>query len=64
METKVDTNKKKRHPVRKIILWILGSLFVILTVAGIYVYRNFNQLLYDSLLNDFNSGIITDFLEI
>jgi len=64
METDVDIKKKIRHPVRKVILWILGSFFVILTIAGIYVYRNFNQLLSDALLKSFNSSIISNVYEL
>jgi hypothetical protein len=63
MGTDTD-HRKKKHPVRKVILWILASLFVILTSAGIYVYINFNQLLSDALLKSFNSSIISDVYEL
>lgn len=63
MEADTDL-KKKRRPVRKVILWILASILLILAIAGIYVYRNFNQLLSDALLKSFNSSIISDVYEL
>ncbi len=63
METNPIITKKK-HPVRKILLWVLASLIVIISIAGIYVYRNFNQLLSAALLKSFNSSIISDVYEL
>jgi hypothetical protein len=55
---------KRKHPVRKVLLWILAALFLILSIAGIYIYRNFNQLLSDALIKNFNSSLISDVYEL
>jgi hypothetical protein len=55
---------KKRHPIRKAILWLMAILFVLLSVAAIYVTRNFNQLLTDALLKTFDSSIFSDVYEL
>ena len=67
METLLGNNSvnwKKKHPIRKVILWTLASLFVILSIAAIYITRNFNQLLTDALLKNFNSALISDVYEL
>jgi len=63
METSSD-KKKSRHLFRKILLWTLAILFVILTVATIYVSRNFNRLLSEALIKGFNSNVISDVYEL
>ena len=59
METSSD-NKKKKRPIRKVVLWVLAGIFVILSAVGIYVTHNFNQLLTDALIKNFNSTLISD----
>ncbi|MDI1355774.1 MAG: DUF748 domain-containing protein [bacterium] len=51
---------KKRH-IGRIIFLILAS---ILSLAGIFLYRNFNHMLSDALLKNFNSNIISDVYEL
>lgn len=63
METESNL-KKKRRPVKKVILWILAILFVILSIATIYVMRNFNQILADALMKSFNSSVVSDVYEL
>jgi hypothetical protein len=63
METSSD-NKKKKRPIRKVVLWVLAGIFVILSAVGIYVTHNFNQLLTDALIKNFNSTLISDVYEL
>ncbi len=63
METESNL-KKKRRPVKKVILWILAILFVLLSVATIYIMRNFNQILADTLMKSFNSNVVSDVYEL
>jgi hypothetical protein len=53
------TNKK--WPVKRT---VIISILVLLTLSGIYLYRNFNQLLSDALLKSFNSSVISDVYEL
>ena len=57
-------NIKRKRPVRKALLWVLAILIVIISIAGIYVYRNFNQLLSAALIKNFNSTLISDVYEL
>lgn len=55
---------RQKHPIRKILIWIL--MVVVILIAGIsfYSYRNFNQLLADALLKSFNSTAVSDVYEL
>jgi len=53
------TNKK--WPFKRTILL---SILVMLTLAGIYLYHHFNQILSDSLLKSFNTSVISDVYEL
>lgn len=52
---------KKKWPVTRT---ILISILVLLVLAGIYLYRNFNRLLSDALLQSFNKSVISDVYEL
>jgi hypothetical protein len=60
MNTGPDATKKKWPVTRTIQL----TLFVFLILAGIYLYRNFNNLLSDALLQSFNKSVISDVYEL
>ncbi|NTW24949.1 MAG: hypothetical protein HGA37_09630, partial [Lentimicrobium sp.] len=51
-------------PIKKILLWVLVIVVIVLSITGIYIYRNFNQLLSDALLKTFNSSTISDVYEL
>ena len=55
---------KTIRPFRKIILWVLGAMFVFGSIATYYVSRHFNQLLADALVKSFESNIISDVYEL
>ena len=60
-----ETNStKKKHPVRKTILWIFAVLLIVLSAGGIYLYVNFNKLLSDALRKNFNNSLISDVYEL
>ena len=63
MESETNSRKRKR-PFKKVFLWVIAVLFVVASIAGIYIYRNFNQLLTDALLKSFNSSVISDVYEL
>ena len=55
---------KKKHLVSRIILWIIAAFLVIVAIILYYLYSNFNKLLSEALLNNFNSTIISDVYEL
>lgn len=62
---KDEVNKiSGKHPVRKKILWIVGVLFIILSVGATFLYFNFNRLLSDALRKNFNATLISDVYEL
>ena len=63
MQTETNSPKKKRS-LKKILLWIFGSLFIIITVVGVFLYYNFNRLLTDALTKSFNANIMSDVYEL
>lgn len=63
METNAAEVKKKR-PIKKILLWALAIVFILLTAATVYVSRNFNSLLSDAIMRSFNSSSISDVYEL
>jgi hypothetical protein len=63
MQTEENSIKKK-HPVRKTILWIIAVLFIILCAGGIMVYMNFNKLLSEAIRKNFNNNLISDVYEL
>jgi hypothetical protein len=58
------TNKKKKHRGRKIVLWTIGILLVIIIVGGFIVYNNLNRILTNALNKSFNSNIASDVYEL
>ncbi len=63
MTTGENTTKKKRS-LKKIILWILAGFFIVVCIVAVFVYNNFNSLLSNALLKNFNSSIISDVYEL
>jgi len=57
-------NKKRKHRVRKIILWTLGILLLIIIVGGVIAYNNLNRILTNALNKSFNSNIASDIYEL
>ena len=58
------SNKKKKHRVRKIILWIIGVLLVIIIAGAVFLYYNLNRILTNALNKSFNSNIASDVYEL
>lgn len=56
--------KKKKRPLKKILLWALALILLSASITGVYIYRNFNQLLSVALLKNFNSTVISDIYEL
>src|SRR5688572_20440086 len=54
----------KKRSVKKTIFWIAGALFLLVAVAAVLIYYNFNRLLSVSLKDSFNSNIISDVYEL
>ena len=57
-------NKKKKHRVRKIILWTIGVLLVIIIAGSVFLYYNLNRILTNALNKSFNSNIASDVYEL
>ena len=58
------SQKKRKRPIRKTILWIVGILFVLICGVAVYLYNNLNRLLTNALVKSFNSNIISDVYEL
>ncbi|HEU5165137.1 MAG TPA: hypothetical protein VFU29_06330, partial [Chitinophagaceae bacterium] len=58
------SNKKKSHRVRKIILWTIGILLVIIIAGSVYAYYNLNRILTNALHKSFDSNIASDVYEL
>jgi hypothetical protein len=58
------SNQKKKHRVRKIVLWTIGVLLVIVIAGGFFLYHNLNRILTDALNKSFNSNIASDVYEL
>src|SRR5436190_19929608 len=63
MKREISSTKRKRS-LKKIILWIAAVFFIIVIIAGIFIYSNFNRLLSDALIKSFNSNITSDVYEL
>ena len=63
METNPDI-KKKKHLLRKIVLWVMAIVFVILLGLTFYVSRNLNRLVSEAFIKGFNSNAISDVYEL
>lgn len=63
METEYSS-KKRKHPVKKVLLWVLAILIVVSSGTTIYIMRNFNQILADALMKSFNSNVVSDVYEL
>ena len=57
-------NKKKKHRVRKIILWIIGVFLFIIIAGSVFLYYNLNRVLTNALNKSFNSNIASDVYEL
>jgi len=55
---------KRKSSFKKYLLWITGGIFVVLVIAGIILYYNFNRILSDALMKSFNSSIASDVYEL
>jgi len=55
---------QKKHSIKKTTLWIIGILFILLSTGGLFLYNNFNWLLSDALMRNFNSSQISDVYEL
>lgn len=55
---------KRKWSLKKKLLWIAAVLFVIAAIIFLYVSNNFNRLLSEALIKNFNSGIISDVYEL
>ncbi len=49
---------------KKVLLWIIAGIFVVIIIAGIFLYNNFNRLLSNALKDSFNSSLISDVYEL
>lgn len=49
---------------RKIIIRILAALLIVLCAGVLFIYTNFNRLLSEALMKNFNSGIVSDVYEL
>jgi hypothetical protein len=61
---KESRSPERSRPLKKIIFWVLTLILVGASITGIYIYRNFNQLLTDALLKSFNSNVVSDIYEL
>ena len=62
--TTETTGTRKKRSVKKVILWIVAVILVILTVSGVFLYFNLNRLLSSALNKSFNSSTISDVYEL
>ena len=60
MSTDTEKNLRKR-PIKKIVAF---SLLIVISIAGFYLYNNFNNLLSKALLRSFDSNIASDVYEL
>jgi len=56
--------RKRKRPLKKVLLWTLAILFIILTGATVYVSRNFNKILTATLMKSFDSSVVSDIYEL
>src|SRR3954469_12831819 len=63
MKAEINRTKRKRS-VKKILLWIIAVFFVLISVAAVFVYYNFNRLLTHALIKSFNSNLMSDVYEL
>jgi hypothetical protein len=57
----LPASPRKKWPVKRIIVFTLAS---VLLIASIFLYRNFNRLIAESLMKSFNSGIASEVYEL
>lgn len=63
MESETSTRKRKM-PLKKVLIRVVAVVILAASIAGVYIYRNFNQLLSDALIRSFNSSLISDVYEL
>ena len=61
---KSEKQEKKRFPLKKIFLYVLIVLLLVLSAGGYFAYKNLNRILSESLLKSFNSNIASDVYEL
>lgn len=59
-----NNNPRKKHQAGKIILWIIGGLFILLSIGAVFLYFNLNRLLTKALRDNFNATLISDVYEL
>ncbi len=57
-------NTEKQQPRRKVFLWLLAALVVIIIISFIFISVRFNQFVADALLRSFNSTAASDVYEL
>ena len=57
-------HKEKKWTIKRILLWIVGSLFVFICATAVYLYYNLNHLATNALIKSFNSNIISNVYEL
>jgi len=58
-------NKSERkRPKRRIMLWIIGGIVIIISIGTFFLYNNFNKLLSEALLKSFNTSLISEVYEL
>jgi hypothetical protein len=60
VKTETNPTKRKRPVLRIVVI----SILIILTTAAILLYNNFNRLLSEALLKNFNSTLVADVYEL
>ena len=63
MKTRVNSTKRKRS-LKRTLLWVTAVFLIIIVVVAVFVYNNFNRLLSDALIKNFNSSIVSDVYEL
>ena len=59
-----SNNKKNKRPKKRIVLWTISILFVLIVTAGFIVYNNLNRIVSNALTKSFNSNIMSDVYEL
>lgn len=63
MEINQSTSGPKRKKKKKLFK-ILGIIILLLSIGGFYLYNNYNRLLSEALMKNFNNNIVSDVYEL
>lgn len=63
MESQLN-QKKRRFTFKKIFLFTVTAMFLIISVGGFIVYKNFNRILSEALLKSFESNVASDIYQL